>query len=115
MCSEHCFGFCRSSAFSCTCSCMADMVATAVMRDTTKPLATGAHHERRNTRLWPVEPCHRQLRRFHLVRIQLLQAADGPRLAIVWRVQRLSGCAVHGDVRLPADHLFPLGLAAEPL
>src|SRR5262245_40510368 len=101
---------CRfSCARSCTSSCMEDTAGTEVMGKTT---VKGERHELGHARLRPVGPRHRQLRCLHPVRVQLLQAADGPRLAVLRRVQRVSGGAVRRDVRLSTEHLFPLGLAA---
>src|SRR6516165_6138123 len=103
---------CRSSfARSCTSSCM----ATVVMEVMGKTIVKGGRHELRRARLRPVGPGHRQLSRLHPVRLQLLQAADGPGLALVRRLQRVSGRAVRGDVRLSTEHLFPFGLAAVPI
>src|SRR3546814_531643 len=70
---------------------------------------------RKRSRLRTLAPGRDQLRDLYFVRLQLLQAALGPRLALLRRVQRLSRGVVHGDVRLSADDLPPFGLAAEPL
>src|SRR6516165_630013 len=103
---------CRSSfARSCTSSCM----ATVVMEVMGKTIVKGWRHELRRARLRPVRPRHRQLRGLHPVRLQLLQAADGPGLALVRRLQRVPGRAVRRDVRVSTEHLFPLGLAAIPV
>src|SRR5262245_30058803 len=85
------------------------MVVTEVMG---KTIVKGGRHELGHARLRLMGPRHRQLRGLHPVRLQLLQAAHRPRLAVVRRVQRVSGRAVRGDVRLSTEHLFPLGLAA---
>src|SRR5438874_9551443 len=69
-------------------------------------------HERWYARLWPLEPRHRQFRRVHRFRLQLLQADDVARLALVRRLQRLSGGALRRDVRLPSHDLFPIRMAA---
>src|SRR6516165_1354855 len=85
------------------------MAVTEVMDRT---IVKGERHELGHARLRPMGPRHRQLRCLQPVRLQLLQAAHRPRLALVRRVQRIPGRAVRGDVRLSAEHLFPLGLAA---
>lgn len=55
------------------------------------------------------------IRLFHPVRLQLLQATDDPGLAIVQRVQRVSGRVICGNVRISAYNLFRLRMAAEQL
>src|SRR6516162_9869890 len=77
-----------------------------------KTIVKAGRHEFGRARLRPMEPRHRQLRGLHPVRLQLLQAADEPGLAVVRRLQRVPGRAVRRDVRLSAEHLFPFGLAA---
>src|SRR5215510_5904890 len=79
------------------------------------PVVKGMRHDFRIARVWPVEPRHRQLGRLRLVRLQLLQAADRARLALLWSIQRVPGGTVHRDVRLSAHYLLPFRLAAEPL
>src|SRR6516164_3476327 len=86
-----------------------------VMEVMGKTIVKGERHELGRARLRPLEPVHRQLRGLHPVRVQLLQAADGPGLALVRRLQRVPGRAVRRDVWLSAEHLFPLGLAAIPV
>src|SRR6516164_7454960 len=51
----------------------------------------------------------------YLLRLQLLQAADEAGLALVQCLQRIPGGIVHRDVRLPADDLSAIGLAAKPI
>src|SRR6266496_2858049 len=90
------------------------MEDTIITKEVAAPAATmwkRGHRERRRTRLRPVEPCDRQFRGLHSVRLYLLQAADAERLALIRRVQCISGRAVRGDVRLSAHHLFPLRMA----
>src|SRR5262245_5812062 len=88
------------------------MVVTEVMG---KTIVKGERHELGHARLRPLEPGHRQLRGLRSVRVQLLQAAHRPRLALFRRLQRIPGRAVRRDVRLSTEHLFPLGLAAIPV
>src|SRR6516225_6100264 len=85
------------------------MAVTEVMDRT---IVKGERHELGHARLRPMGPRHRQLRCLQPVRLQLLQAAHRPRLALVRRLQRIPGRAVRRDVRFSAEHLFPLGLAA---
>src|SRR5512139_3936748 len=106
---------CRSwFARSCTSSCM-DTAGTEIIELTGKGIAKGERHEHGRASLWPLGPRPGQLSRLHLVRLQLLQATDDAGLALVRCVQRLSGGAVCGDVRLSTLHLFPVGLAPKPL
>src|SRR5262249_43879331 len=72
-------------------------------------------HERQRPRLRPLVAGYHQLGRIHLLRLQLLQAADETRMALVRRLQRLHRRAVRRNVWLPADHLSSLRLAAESL
>src|SRR6516165_10893783 len=51
----------------------------------------------------------------YLLRLQLLQAADEAGLALVQRLQRILGGAVHRDVRLSADDISAIGMATEQL
>src|SRR6266567_1238658 len=88
---------------------MADMVITETTINRT---TRGGRHERRRACLRPVEPCDCQLGRLHLLCLYLFQAADAARLALVQRLQRVSGGAVRGDVRISADDLLPVRLAA---
>src|SRR6516225_7015494 len=88
------------------------MVVTEVMG---KTIVKEKRHEFGRARLRPMEPRHRQLRGLHPVRLQLLQAAHRPRLAVVRRLQRIPGRAVRRNVRVSTEHLFPLGLAAVPV
>ena len=74
-----------------------------------------ASHERGGAGLRLVGPGPHQLGDLHLLRLHVLQAEDLARLAQLRRVQRLPGCAVHGDVRLPADALLPVRVAADPI
>src|SRR5665811_2102284 len=74
----------------------------------------GKRHDRL-TRLWSVGSRTHQFVRLYPVRLQLLQAADDARLAIVQRVQRVSRRIVCGNVRISAYHLFPLWMAPKPL
>src|SRR5262245_58073073 len=102
----------RSPVCSCTCSCMADTAATAITAGT---IVKGARYERGDDGVRPMGAGDRQFGYLRSVRLQLLQAADGARLALIQRLQRFPGGAVRGDVRLSAHHLCPLGLAAEPV
>src|SRR6266536_5399596 len=88
---------------------MAGMVITAARIN---GITRGGRHERRRAGLWPVEPGDCQFHRLHLLCLYVFQAPDAAGLALVQRVQRVSGGTVRGDVRLSADDLFPVGLAA---
>src|SRR3546814_205944 len=72
-------------------------------------------NDRDGTCLRPLVPGDRQLGDLHPLRLQLLQAANKARLALVQRLQRLPCRSVYRDVRLSSHHLLPLRLAAEPL
>ena len=74
----------------------------------------GRRHERVIS-LWPLELGTRQFGRLYPFRLQFLQATDDPRLAIIQRVQRVSGGIVCRDVRISAYHLFSLRMAAKSL
>src|SRR3972149_538632 len=67
------------------------------------------------SRLRFVVACHHKLGRLHLLRLQLLQAADDARLALVRRLQRISCRSLRRDVRFSSHDLFPIGLAPESL
>src|SRR5262245_50839124 len=71
--------------------------------------------DRRSSGLWALVAGDHQLGGLHLLRLQLLQAADQARLALLRRLQRLPRRAVHRDVRFSVDDLSPLRMAAEPL
>src|SRR3990170_9127072 len=96
------------------------MAGTEAIATTSNPMSGAGNqretsHERCIASLRPMGPGAHQLGDLHLLRLHLLQAADLARLAQLRRVQRLPGRAVHGDVWLPSDALFPVGLAADPL
>src|SRR5262249_36549814 len=57
----------------------------------------------------------RQFGRLHPVRIHVLQTANEPRLAFVRRIQRISRRPIHRNVWFSTYHLFPVGMAPEPL
>src|ERR1017187_4625023 len=93
-------------------SCITGMAAPEAMASRTM---RGKRHYDRLACLWPVGPRPGQFVCLYPVRLQLLQAADDAGLALVQRIQRVSRLLVCGDVRLSADHLFLLGVAAKPL
>src|SRR6516225_2698499 len=70
-----------------------------------------AHDARRYAGLWPLGAGDHQYGRLRHFRLQLHEAQDTPRLALVWRFFDVHRRAVHGDVRLPADDLSAFGLA----
>src|SRR6516164_9655943 len=75
-------------------------------------MTRGGRHERRRDGLWLMEPCDRQLCGLHLFCLYVFQATDTQGLALVQRLQRVSGRIVRGDVRISADDLFSVRLAA---
>src|SRR6266536_2013836 len=90
------------------------MVGTAIMKkDTSIELETA--DERRSAGLWSVDPCDRELGGLYHVRLYLLQATDGPRLALVRRIQRVLSRTVHGNVRVSAHDLFPVWVAPDAI
>ena len=108
------FSFSRVRLFTCSWA-WADTAETTIATDRRECADTSdgrqamtSHH----ASLRAVVPGDHQLACLHHLRLHLLQAADRARLALVRRLLRLPGRAVHRDVRLPADDLSALGLAA---
>src|SRR5690349_8708936 len=87
------------------------MAGTAITEAAISKITRGGRHERRRAGLRLMEPCDRQLCGLHLLCIHLLQAPDVAGLALIQRLQRLSGGAVRGDVRISADDLLSVRLA----
>src|SRR5262245_653058 len=107
-----CFSRVRSS----TSFMLAMAGGTAATTEITGPVTGEAHSDLRGARLWSLVARGHQRRRVHDIRIQLHAPENSARLALLWRLHRLPGRAVHGDVRLPPDDLpvFRMASAALP-
>src|SRR3990172_1795915 len=89
-------------------------VTNRVKRRTNRP-GSGNNGSRFRSGLRALVAGDHQLAGVHHLRLQLCQTSIVARLALLWRVFGLSGCAVYRNVWLSADDLPVVGVAVNAL